>query len=60
VKPTTFCSLGRTTFDLGKEQGEHILVQKQEQGFISEGIFARSTPQRRTTLEKMAYKVQVD
>lgn len=34
VKPATFYSLGRATFNAGKEQGEHLLAERQEQGML--------------------------
>lgn len=53
AKPTTFCSLGRATFEAGKKQGEHLLVERQEQGFTSEGKFVLSIPQTRVMLKKI-------
>lgn len=39
VEPVTFFSLGKATFNAAKEQGKHLLGKRQEQAYISEGIF---------------------
>lgn len=39
-----------------RDWGEHLLVERQEQGFIPEGIFVLPTPQRKAITEKMSYK----